>query len=146
MGDTECSKKILEGMYEYPPDTDVWTNKILLEANYTFSRMSGAKIATTISTADFQQSWIKVDKRTSSSFSGVTFLNYKVAASHSMLLAMHVVYLSACKQKGIPLTRWGIGLTVLLETIFDNNFVHKLRAICLLKEDFNWINKVIFAK
>jgi hypothetical protein len=35
---------------------------------------------------------------------------------------------------------------VLLEKIVGNNFVHKLWAICLLEADFNWINKVIFAK
>ena len=35
---------------------------------------------------------------------------------------------------------------VLLEKIIGNNFVHKLRAICLLEADFNWMNKMIFAK
>jgi hypothetical protein len=40
----------------------------------------------------------------------------------------------------------GIGLTILLEKVAGNNFVHKLRAICLLEADFNWINKIIFAK
>jgi hypothetical protein len=35
---------------------------------------------------------------------------------------------------------------LLLEKIVGNSFVHKLRAICLLKADFNWINKIIFAK
>ncbi len=146
MEDTECSKQILKGMYEYPPDTGVWTKTILQEAHYTFSRMSGVKIATTISTTDFQQNWIKVDNWTSSSFSGVTFLHYKAAASHSMLLAMHTAYLSACTRKGLPLARWGIWFTVLLEKIVGNNFVHKLRATCLLEADFNWINKVVFAK
>ncbi len=83
-----------------------------------------------------------------SSFSGVTFSLYKVAAFNYMLLAMHVAYLTACTRKGIPLKWWGVGLTVLLERIIRNNFVHKykLRAICLLEADFNWINKLIFAK
>jgi hypothetical protein len=146
MGDTECSIQTLKGMYEYSPNTDVWTEKILQEAHYTFSCMSSAKIATTISTTDFQKYWIKVDKQTSSSFCGVTFSHYKAAASHSMLSAMHMAYLSACTQKGIPLARWGIGLTLLLEKIVGNYFVHKLWAIHLLEADFNWINKVIFAK
>jgi hypothetical protein len=146
MGDTECSKQILEGTYEYPPNTYVWKKKILQEAHCTLSRMSGARIATTISTADFQQHWIRVDEWTSSSFSGVTFLHYKAVASHSMLLAMHVVYLSACARRGIPLACWGIGLTVLLKKIVGNNIIHKLRVISLLEADFNWINKNIFAK
>jgi hypothetical protein len=89
MGDTEYSKQIFEETYEYLPDTNVWTKKILQEAHYTFSCMSSAKIATTISTTDFQQYWIKEDEQTSFSFGGVTFLHYKAAASHSMLLAMH---------------------------------------------------------
>jgi hypothetical protein len=146
MGGTECSKQILEGTYEYPPNTNVWTKKILQKTHHTFSRMSCAEIATTISTTDFQQYWIKVDKQTSSFFSGVTSLHYKAAASHSMLLVMHAAYLSACAQKGVPLARWGIGLTVLLEKIVCNNFFHKLWAICLLEADFNWINKVVVAK
>ena len=54
-------------------------------------------------------------------------------------------YLTAYARKGIPLKRWGIGLTVLLEKIIGNDFVHKLRAICLLEAGFNWMNKIIFA-
>jgi hypothetical protein len=114
MGDTKCSKQIVEGTYKYPPDTNVWVKKILQEAHYTFSHMSGIEIATTITIMDFQQYLVKVDKQTSSSFSSVTFWRYKAAASHSMLLAMHTVYLSACAWKGIPLACWGIELTVLL--------------------------------
>jgi hypothetical protein len=132
--------------YEYPPNNNVWTKDNMQEAHYTFSHVSGAKIATTISTADFQQYLIKVDKWTSSAFSSVTFLHYKAVASHSMLSAMHMVYLSGCTWRGIPLARWGIELTVLLENIIGNNFVQKLGAICLLEADFNWINKILFAK
>ena len=76
MGDTKCSQRILKGTYDYPPDTDVWTKKILQEAQHTFARMSGKEIATTIFTAHFQQYWRRVDERTSSSFSGVTFSHY----------------------------------------------------------------------
>jgi hypothetical protein len=86
MGDTECSQQILEGRYEYPPDLDILLKKNLQEAHHTFSRMSGAEIATTISTTDFKQYWNRVDERTSSSFNGVTFFHYKAVASHLMLL------------------------------------------------------------
>jgi hypothetical protein len=50
------------------------------------------------------------------------------------------------KRDPSPLHAGGIGLTVLLEKIVGNNFVHKLRAICLLEADFDSINKVVFAK
>jgi hypothetical protein len=108
--------------------------------------MSGAEVSTMITTEDFQNFWRRVDERTSSSYSGITFSHYKAAAHHKMLSAMHAAYLTACARKGIPLKRWGVGLTVLLEKVIGNNFVHKLRAICLLEADFNWINKIIFAK
>jgi hypothetical protein len=75
--------------------------------------MSGAEIATTITTEDFQNFWQQVDERTSSFFSGITFLHYKAAALHPMLAVMHTAYLTACACKGVPLVRWGIGLTVL---------------------------------
>ncbi len=147
MGDTECAQKILKGMYDYPPDINKWTKKILQEAHFTFSqKMSGIEIATMITTEDFQNYWQRVDERTLSSFSGVTFSHYKAAAFHYMLSAMHAAYLTACTRKGIPLKGWGVGLTVLFEKIIGNIFVHKLQAICLLKADFNWMNKMIFAK
>ena len=38
-GDTECAKMILEGTYDYPPDTDKWTRKILQEAHITFTQL-----------------------------------------------------------------------------------------------------------
>jgi hypothetical protein len=78
--------------------------------------------------------------------SRIIFLHYKAAALHPVLAEMHAAYLMACACKGAPLTHWGIGLTVLLEKVVRNNFVHKLWVICLLEADFNWINKVIFAK
>ncbi len=53
MGDTYCAQQILKGTYDYPPDTNIWTKKILQEAHYTFSQMSSAETATTITTKDF---------------------------------------------------------------------------------------------
>jgi hypothetical protein len=50
MGDTDCAQQILKGTCDYPPDTNIWTKKILKEAHYTFSQMSGTEIATTIMT------------------------------------------------------------------------------------------------
>jgi hypothetical protein len=102
-GDTECAQQILEGIYDFPPDTDIWTKKILQEAHYTFSRMSGAEILTIITTEDFQDFWRRVDERMSSSFSRVAFSHYKAAATNPMLSAMHTAYLTACAHRGLPL-------------------------------------------
>jgi hypothetical protein len=57
MGDIKSAQRILKGMYNYPPDTDKWTKKILQEAQFTFSQMSGTEIATMITMEDFQNYW-----------------------------------------------------------------------------------------
>jgi hypothetical protein len=109
-------------------------------------QMSGIEISTLVTTEDFQNYWQVVDKQTSSSISGATFPHYKAAAFHRTLLAMHAAYMGACAKKGIPLSRWGVGLTVLLEKIIGDNVVHKLQAICLLEANSDWINKIIYAR
>jgi hypothetical protein len=35
---------------------------------------------------------------------------------------------------------------VLLEKVFGNIYRDKMRAICLLEADYNWLNKFVFAK
>jgi hypothetical protein len=70
-----------------------------------------------------------------------------MAASFCLDLSLlHAAKLMICAKNGLSLARWGEGLTVLLEKIIGNVFVHKLRAICLLEANFNWWNKLIFAK
>jgi hypothetical protein len=49
-------------------------------------------------------------------------------------------------RSGIPLERWGSALTVLLEKEFGNIYIEKMWAICLMEADFNWLNKLMFAK
>jgi hypothetical protein len=69
-----------------------------------------------------------------------------VAASYCPDLSLlHAAKLTICTRNGVTLARWEMGLTVLLEKILRNVFVHKLRAICLLEADFNWWNKLIFS-
>jgi hypothetical protein len=45
---------------------------------------------------------------------------------------------------GIPLSRWGTGLQVLLEKVPGVALVNKLRAILLMEGDFNFFNKWLF--
>jgi hypothetical protein len=79
-------------------------------------------------------------------YSGLHFGHYIVASFCPNLSVLHAAKLSICAHNRVPLARWGRGLTVLLEKIMGNVFVHKLQAICLLEADFNWWNKLIFAK
>ena len=72
--------------------------------------------------------------------------HYKAASFDYALSALHAAKLSECAKRGLPLARWSYGVTVLLEKIMGNTFVHRLRAICLFEADFNWWNKLVFAR
>jgi hypothetical protein len=90
--------------------------------------------------------WQTARECTGSSYSGLHFGHYVAALFCPDLSLLHAAKLSICTWNGVTLGRWVIGLTVLLEKILGNIFVHKLHAICLLEADFNWWNKLIFAK
>ena len=74
------------------------------------------------------------------------FPHHKAASFDKNLSVFHTVKLSEYAKRGLPPARWSFGITVLLENIMGNTYVNKLQAICLFKADFNWLNKLIFAK
>jgi hypothetical protein len=59
---------------------------------------------------------------------------------------MHAAKLTLATSTGVPLARWGNGLTVLLKKVFGNIYIDKMRAICPLEANYNWLNKFVFAK
>ena len=130
----------------FPPDTEPATKLLFEEAAIIYSKMSQEQIATYVTAEDFQYYWQRANERISSSYSGLHFGHYKAASFDPKLLKLHADKLSLCAKTGVQLARWGRGLTVLLEKICGNNYVHKLRAICLFEADFNWWNKLIFAR
>jgi hypothetical protein len=108
--------------------------------------LSPQEVAIYVTPEDFQLFWQTARERTGSSYSGLHFGHYIAASFCPNLSALHAMKLLICARNGVALAKWGIGLTVLLEKIMGNVFVHKLRVICLLEADFNWCNKLIFAK
>jgi hypothetical protein len=146
LSNTQCSKDILNGTYAYPPDTDQWTVKILQEAHYTYKLFCNHRIDGNVSVHNFQSYWQGANKRISSSFSCLHFGHYKAASSNKHLSALHAAKLTACTRHRTPLGRWSVGLTVLIEKVHGNNNIGKMHAICLLEADFNFYNKLIFAR
>jgi len=146
LGDTEDARRILEGTYVFPPDTHPATRLLFEEAAHVYATMPKEELATYVTVEDFQYYWQRANERISSSYSGLHMGHYKAASFDPHLSALHAQKLTLCARKGVPLARWGRGLTVLLEKICGNNYVNKLRAICLFEADFNWWNKLIFAR
>ena len=129
LGDIQCTRDIVEGPYTLPPDTDKWTAKILEEAHHTFALLADKTIDSTISVSEFQGYWQRANEAISSSFSRLHFGHYKAASFSKDLSVLHAAKLNACGKKRIPLSRWGIGLTVLLEKTRGNNKINKMRAM-----------------
>jgi hypothetical protein len=144
--DSPAAQRIPEGTYDYPPDLDPATRLLFKEAAITYAAVSQTEVATYVTADDFQHFWQTARESTGSSYSGLHFGHYIAASFCPDLSVLHAAKLSICARNGVPLARWGRGLTVLLEKLVGNVFVHKLQAICLLEADFNWWNKLIFAK
>jgi hypothetical protein len=71
---------------------------------------------------------------------------YMANAKSDKLSFLHAAKLSLAARLGITLDRWHNALTVLLEKTFGSILIHKLRAICLVEADYNWLMKLIFSK
>ncbi len=139
-------QQVLKGTYEYPPDLNPATRLLFEEAAAIYTTLSPTEIANHVTPEDFQQFWQHACKRTGSSYSGLHFGNYIATSFCPDLSFLHAAKLAICTRNGVSLALWGQGLTVLLEKILGNVSVHKLCAICVLEADFNWWNKLTFAK
>jgi hypothetical protein len=125
-------------------DLDPATRLLFEEASVTYAALLPLEVATYVTVEDYQYFWQRAHECTGSLYSGLHFGHYKAALFCNDLLALHTSKLSLVAWKGVLLSRWNCGLTVLLEKIVGNIFLHKLRAICLLETDFNWWNKPFF--
>ena len=108
--------------------------------------MSAEEVADFVSTQDYQFYWQTANEDIQSSESGLHYSHYKAQSFDRHLSSMQAAKLSLAAKTGVPLSRWGNGLTVLLEKVFGNIFIEKMRAICLLEADYNWFNKIVFAR
>jgi hypothetical protein len=124
---------------------DKSTKALLQEAHHIFSWMYEEEVSYFVTTTDFQQFWLHAKEDIKSSELGCHFGHYKAAAHDRYLSALHASKLTLVAKTGIPLARWSNGLMVLLEKVFGNIYIDKMRAICLLEVDYNWLNKYVFS-
>jgi hypothetical protein len=144
-GDGEAVKAILQGTYDFPPETDVHTKLLFTEAAVLFCSLGDDGIVDWIQNSDFQQFWLHAREKTESSKSLLHFGHYMAGATDDVITDMHVTSLNTTRECETAPTRWSSSITVLLEKVFGVRLITKLRAICLLEADFNWVNKLIFA-
>lgn len=94
----------------------------------------------------YVQYWRAVDEHTSLSRSKIHFGHYKVSAKLKRFATFFARKLTFITRMGCAPSRWGIGLTVLLEKIAGTALVNKLRAILLFEADSNMFNSYVFGQ
>eukprot|EP00956_Cyclotella_meneghiniana_P011386 scaffold15968_cov46-Cyclotella_meneghiniana.AAC.14 len=144
-GDGPAVESILRGTYCYPDDTDPYTQLFVLEATVLFSSLGEQGIEDWVHSHDFQQFWLHACERTESSKSQLHFGHYMAGAHDPGITELHVASLNTNRETGVAPDRWRNLVTVLLEKVFGVRLITKLRVICQLEADFNWLDKLIFA-
>jgi hypothetical protein len=142
-GDGVAVEAILNGTYEFPPDTDPHTQLLLTKSAALFSSIGEDMIEDWVRRQDFQKWWRTAREATESSKSRLHFSHYKASAKNKIISELHAVSLNTIREIGIAPDRWHQSITVLLEKVYGVRLIDKLRAICLLEADFNWLNKLI---
>ncbi len=142
----ESADQVLQGSYVYPKNLDTHTTLLLQEAQNILHRLLEEVVVDFVSTTDFQPYWQHANEDIQSLESGCHFSHYKMASYDRYLLAMHAAKLTLSASTSVSLACWGNGLAVLLEKVFGNIYIDKIRAICPLEANYNWLNKFVFAK
>jgi hypothetical protein len=143
--DTDTAIQILEGTFEPPPGVPDSTILVLEEIGNITAKITRGKVRLTLTPDEFVKYWKAVTESTASSWSKIHFSHYKVAAMKERYAIFFAPKLSLIARSGWAPSRWGYGLTVLLEKIAGLALVEKLRAILLFEADSNMFNSYIFA-
>ena len=146
MGDSKYTQQVLERTYIFPEGIDPATKMLLEECSMIYLSMLREEVCTFATAEDYQYYWKRDKERISSSYSRLHFRHYIAVADRETLSKLHATNISEVSRRGVPLARWELGVTVLLEKITGVPFVNKLRAICLFEADFNYWTTLIFAQ
>lgn len=145
LADTDTARSILEGTFVPSGNLTDSTVLVLEEiSNITAGIMRG-QVKLTLTAEEFSRYWRTVKEATSSSWSKIHFSHYRVAGMSDRYARFFAQKLSFIAKTGWAPSRWGFGVTVLLEKIAGLALVNKLRAILLFEADSNMFNSFIFA-
>ena len=76
-----------------------------------------------VKATEFQDYWQHANEDIQSSESGIHFGHYKAVAIDKYLSSLEAPMLTLASKTGVPIERWGRGLVVLLEKLYDNMFM-----------------------
>ena len=112
LGDTPTAQAILNGDHTHLPVGDEHAQELL---KCMSKQGSSDPISLYITREDFRQYWKRAKEDTSSSISSRHFGHYKAAVHNDTLTFVHCTMGNLSYAKGVHLSRWRKGLTVMLE-------------------------------
>ena len=143
---TEAGQQILEGTFVPPQGTSEATCLIVDEIGRTWPMMRDGRVDITVTKEDYQYFWQRIRERTSSSFSGIHYGHYKACSHLNLLSEIHDLKISLISKTRATPEQWSCDLNVMLEKLAGVALVTKLRATLLMEADFNFHNRIVFAK
>ena len=145
LADTEVARAILDGNFVAPDGLSDDTVLVLDEISRIASIIRRGDVRLILTADEYVHYWKQVNEGTSSSRQ-IHFGHYKVSALSKRFAAFFARKLSFIARTGWAPSRWGFGLTVLLEKIAGIALVNKLRAILLFEADSNMFNSFVFGR
>jgi hypothetical protein len=95
MGDRDAVEQILNGTYEFPPDTEPYTKLIFTEACALYCSLGEDGIVDLVKRQDFQDFWLHAREKTESSKSLLHFGHYCAATHNKVVSQLHASSLNA---------------------------------------------------
>jgi hypothetical protein len=142
LGTSDSCEKILDGTYQPPRGTNVYTRELLehmkrLPISHIYPHAG-------ISTSMFKEGWKKIKEQTSAaSISGVTFGHMKACAQDDFLAEFEAAMANLPYATGFSPDQWQKGITLMIRKKANVDLVNKLRTIVLTEPNFNYCNKVL---
>ena len=127
--DSECVQHVLEGTYGFPEGIDHAIKILIEECSIMYLSMSREEACTFVKAEDYQYDWKRVKEHISASCNILHFRHCIAAADSESLSELHAAKISKVYKRGVPLARWGLGVTILLDNNAGVILVNKLRAI-----------------
>jgi hypothetical protein len=139
-----AAQAILDGTYVALEGSDQATLDLFAEVAEIRWQVPQDSVSICITPQKWKRYWKAVNKKTSSSESGLHFGHYIVGCMSDIITHYHAARVSVVIVHAIQLERWSPGLSVMLEKTLGVTLVTKLRAILLMEADFNATNKIVY--
>ena len=139
---TEAGRKILDGTYECPPNTNQYTKEFIQQLQmipYQYDRPPEAYVSQKL----FKEGWKKIKEATSAGISGLHFGHMKTAAMDNGLADFESALSTIPYATGFSPPQWQYGIMVMLQKKAKVELVNQMRTIVLTEADFNFNNKVL---